>query len=384
MNEILHYYIKVILKFVFHVFWIFPVKSKRVTLLNELSYSFGDNLKYFAIYLNRHRPGKYEIVFPVRETDKKYTEEYIYVKPLSLRYFYYLLTSEVIITNAGGTSYLPLRSSQKLISTWHGGGPYKKSGTDVIKGKWYIKESRLYANQIDFILSSCKYQTEEEFPAQLIPRKRCVNCGMPRNDIFFQKDEGARDKVREEFGVPEETKIVMYAPTFRSDAGYGAAHIYQNVDMELNYSRVISALEERFGGDWVFAVRLHPKLRDVKIENPSIINWTGYPDIQELLYTADVVISDYSSLVWDFSFTLRPCFLFTKDLEKYERERGFYMPSSMWPFAIAHDNDEMERNILEFNEEKYIQAVKQHHIDSGSFETGHACQKLLSLIESGR
>ena len=102
--------------------------------------------------------------------------------------------------------------------------------------------------------------------------------------------------------------------------------------------------------------------------------------MQELLYAANVVITDYSSLMWDFSLTGRPCFLYADDLDDYERERGFYMPSSQWPYPIARNNDELEKNILGFDCGLYRQAVREHHKVCGSYEQGRACETVLRII----
>ena len=86
--------------------------------------------------------------------------------------------------------------------------------------------------------------------------------------------------------------------------------------------------------------------------------------------------------MWDYSFTYRPVFLYAPDIERYENERGFYMPVSEWPYPIAHDNDEMKNNILNFDDKSYIERVKQHHVVAGSYETGRACEKVAELINA--
>ena len=75
-----------------------------------------------------------------------------------------------------------------------------------------------------------------------------------------------------------------------------------------------------------------------------------------------------------------PVFLYAPDIETYERERGFYMPVSEWPYPIAHNNEEMRKNILEFDETEYVERVKAHHIACESYETGYACKIVMDLI----
>ena len=92
----------------------------------------------------------------------------------------------------------------------------------------------------------------------------------------------------------------------------------------MDIERLIANLNKRFGNNkWEIGIRLHPKLKDVELDIKNIINLTRYPDIQELLYSADILITDYSSLMWDFSLSKKPCFIYADDLDEYERTHGF-------------------------------------------------------------
>ena len=113
-----------------------------------------------------------------------------------------------------------------------------------------------------------------------------------------------------------------------------------------------------------------------------IINASQYPDIQELLCAADILITDYSSCIWDFSFTFKPCFIYAPDLKKYQDEQGFYTPIEDWPFPLAKTNQQLMENIIVFDDEKYKQAVKKHHADLGSYETGTACEQFCRAVFS--
>ena len=103
--------------------------------------------------------------------------------------------------------------------------------------------------------------------------------------------------------------------------------------------------------------------------------------MQELLCAADILITDYSSCMWDFSLMYKPCFIYATDIDQYKQERDFYTPMSEWPFPIATNTDELINNILNFNQEEYVEKVKQHHKALGSFEDGHACERVCKLIE---
>ena len=104
--------------------------------------------------------------------------------------------------------------------------------------------------------------------------------------------------------------------------------------------------------------------------------------MQELLLAADVLVTDYSSSVWDYSFTFRPCFLYATDLDSYGTERSFFVDIHEWPFPLTTDNGELEQAIRSFEETAYRKAVTDHHSMMGSFETGNATKTVCEFIES--
>ena len=104
--------------------------------------------------------------------------------------------------------------------------------------------------------------------------------------------------------------------------------------------------------------------------------------MQELLWVSDILMTDYSSSMWDFSLTYKPCFLFATDLKEYQNERDFYSDIHTWPFILAENNDELNEKILSYNDEEYRQAVKKYHEDMGSYEKGSACKQITDVIMS--
>lgn len=377
---IIRYLKKRAIRVILHVFWLFPVDRKKVFLLNELSYTYGDSLKYIDMYIRTHNEKCLKKVFAIKNGYDAPSDDII-VRPNTVAYFKEILTSGTIITNAGGISYLPKRKGQRIINTWHGGGPYKKTSLDVYSNFWYRREIKLNSNNIDYILSSCRYFTEIEAKSMGFDEEKCIPVGLPRNDILFGENPGIVKKVRDALLIPESKKFILYAPTYRSDGGQSTSKMISNY-IDLDVDMLLSALNERYGCEWVCGIRLHPKLTDVDMSDINVIDCTSYPDMQELLCCADAIITDYSSLMWDYSFTYRPVFLYAPDIEKYEKERGFYMPVVEWPYPIAYNNDEMRDNILNFDEKSYIDCVKQHHVASGSYETGRACEKVVEIINA--
>lgn len=380
MNFFIHYSIKVLLRFFLRIFYIYPVKKNRVFFLNELSFTYGDSLKYVCEYLKDNYSEKYELIFPCKNEISVLGVNII--KPMSLKYFKLLLTSKFVIINAGGVSYVPIRKAQTVISTWHGGGPYKKTGTEVFDNVWTVKEAKMHANNVDYIMSSCKVCSEQEFKSMGIPLEKCLASGTPRVDVLFSEHTEIVKKVHEKYGIAEDTKIVLFAPTFRTDmSNINIGNIYQNSEIDIDYEAVVNAFEKRFGGKWCFAIRLHPKLKNVQFSE-DIYNFTTYDDMQELLATVDAVITDYSSLMWDYSFTGKPCLLYATDIDEYEKTRGFYISYKRWPFPLATSNDELVDVIQNFNCDEYAKNVERHHLEAGSYEKGYACETIVDIINN--
>ena len=120
---------------------------------------------------------------------------------------------------------------------------------------------------------------------------------------------------------------------------------------------------------------------EIKLEN--VINVTRYDDIQELLAISDILISDYSSLMFDFTITKRLCFLYVPDLEEYQsKDRKLYFNVKELPFKIAKSNDELIDKIVNFSNEEYNKSLELFLNKIGSYENGKASQKIAELIKN--
>lgn len=294
------------------------------------------------------------------------------VKFHTLSYFYNILTSNIYITN-NSVPCLPFRKSQLVISTWHGGGAYKRVGSASSEWDAYqATQKRLSANCTTLFVSSSKKFTEVMSYSFYIGEKKFCPIGMPRNDMFFNADliSNARKKVRKNYSVHNDCKIVLYAPTYRKKGEIN--------QLSLNPQTIMTALEEKFGDKFLFLLRGHYHASIVY--DDIIVDASNYPNMQELLCAADVLISDYSSCIWDFSFTYRPCFLFVPDLIKYENERDFYIPINEWGFPVAETEDELLSAINKFELPVFVKNMNKHHTFLGSYEQGTATNSLCNII----
>ena len=388
MDELKRYAKKVAIRTFLYPLRLLPVKKNRVFLTNDLSHKYGGNPKYVAEYLRSVYADQMEIIFAVKrpeDYDALRSKGIQTVKFNSLRYFVKAMTSKVFLTNSGGYSYLPLRKGQYAINTWHGGGAYKKCGTDMYNNsRIFRRDLWLQGKQTSAFLSTCQRFTEEFSRCMIVPKEVFWGIGMPRNDMLIHPDEALRQKIREKLGLAQEEKLILFAPTYRKpEDNYFRDSVAISYGVDSN--RVVKAMEQRFGGKWKFAVRYHPNVVNRQdLQDNGVLDLTDYEDMQELLLAADAMINDFSSSMWDFMLTGKPSFLFAVDLEHYIATTQVYSPVSGWPFPKAVDNDQLEKNILEFNEEDYAAACKRHYEDLGGCETGEAtklvCQRIYDVM----
>jgi CDP-glycerol glycerophosphotransferase len=227
----------------------------------------------------------------------------------------------------------------------------------------------------DYVISGCEKFTYYFSKSWDIPKDKFLPIGLPRNDIFFNNYDDYRNKIKNIYKIDKNKKILLYAPTFRGEFGFTHREFNSLLDIE----KLLDVLKSRFESDFVCLYRAHHcAMEDTKLHN--IISVSDYPDMQELLCATDVLITDYSSSIWDFSFMFKPCFIFAPDLKNYRATQGFYLPIEEWPFPLSITNEELFNNIHSFNNEEYINDVKKHHNNLGSYETGHATEQFCNIL----
>ena len=384
MRDNIKLLIKYIMRFILHIYWIFPVNNKRIFFMSTMGKNYSCNPKY--IYKNIIKDEKFknsEIIWCFlnpKEINEEFDDNVKVIKKGNyLQYFYYLLTSRVIIYNCGGFSYAPIRKKQLLIETWHGGGAFKNVGLTVDNKSQSSKKGIIIASkQISLFLSSCELATNTVIRKSMAYKGKVLKCGMPRNDILVNQDEEIKNEVRKKLNLDSSTRIVLYAPTFK-----GNEHKAINIDLKyetINPELIKKLLEKKFGCRWKFAMRGHQYANDNFLDGADY-NWSNYPDMQELLLIADVLITDYSSSIWDFAIMKKMCLLYVPDFSNYkENERGFITSFDKWPGIPVYSNDEFEKVIMNYDRNMYINKVENFIKYSNSFEKGIACEQVKEYI----
>lgn len=374
LNKDLIQYIATILTRTFaRFFWLFPVDNNKVMFTSFVGKQRSCNPLYIQRYLDLKYHNKFKFVWDLRIINAASSETKI-VKFLSFKHFYHFCTSKVIIDNGGMPTYMPKRKNQYMINTWHGGGAYKDSSNSK-SSKCRLKLEKYKSENTDLVLSSNKRFTEQVIPDIVLNYKgEIMPCGCPRNDIFFSSAiKKTREKICKQYNISDDKFIVLFAPTFRN------SRLHSRFSDSIPWENILQDIRQRFHKEPIAMFRAHNFMS--QYDAGKVIDATAYPDMQELLCAADILISDYSSTIWDFSLMKKPCFLYCPDLDYYMNDdRGTYTPIETWPGILCRTNEELEQAILHFDEAEYVKKVEKHHRDLGSYETGHACEMVCKRI----
>jgi CDP-glycerol glycerophosphotransferase len=327
----------------------FPAALKRPLRTNAIfceswhgkQYSDSPRALYDALRARDYDPA--DVTWSLRDTMAPIPGDPAIAQYNSLAYYSSLATSGMIAVNDALPAWFQRRPDQTVLQTWHG-TPLKRIGFDISQVKFAT------ANYQDILAAEVVKWTHLISPAPFateIMRRafrfegRILETGLPRNDLFFSAQaDDIRAAVRARLGIPDGTLAVLYAPTWRDD-DYHSRGRYR-FEMNLDLQRARAAL----GSDVVFLIRTHHLIADsVDLAGVQDFarNVSDWPDIQELYLASDVLVTDYSSVFFDFAVTGRPIIFFAYDLENYrDRLRGFYLDfDEIAPGPIVRTSDEV-------------------------------------------
>lgn len=235
---------------------------------------------------------------------------------------------------------------------------------------------------MDYVLTGSRFDTESvrrgfDF------HKEVVQVGSPRTDAMFQMEK-CRQKVVVKCHLKQESKILLYAPTYRYIKNMQGMHRTEARNIGLNYSLIRTALEAKFGGEWSILLRLHPSVAKESrrfVCEGSVVDVSAYPDSEELASACDIMISDYSSIMFEPAFVKKPVFLFATDKTEYiNHEYDFLLDYDSLPFPIAETNEELVRRIMDFDKAIYESQVAKFLSQYEVQEDGHASERAAEFI----
>lgn len=370
---------------------ILPIKKNRILftgLTGGHAYDYSCNPQYIYEYMKQNFPGQFEYVWVVSDK-RKYAflkEEGVkLVKHFTVSSFPMLLTAKVVVTNGSYAPWFPFRKGQYVINTWHGGGAYKRVENDRPDANWATrKRAEFCAGNIDLFLASCRVQEEEMIRGTYAYKGEVLRAGTPRNDKLVRGEiQEMAERVRKHYNIPDHGRIVLYAPTYRNTG----LLVEMDSDCLLKSLAQIPMLnnqaEPKKKTEWFFFSRYHRYQSadmNIHVTGENVIDVMDYPDMQELLAAADILVTDYSSCVWDYSFLKRPCFLYVPDKEEYTTKNGFYVDLDEWPFEQARNMEELVKIIAAYDKEQADKRIEEHQKALVSYEKGDCCRIIAEKI----
>ncbi len=361
----------------------YPIKNNKVFFDSFRGLGYLCNPKYIADKLLQ-KDDNVDVVWDITDdANLEFPKEIRTVKRDSPEFYREYYSSRVVVTNMSSVKALKKNVGQYYINTWHGTGPFKKVGKFVYDRNNDTAAYDLMKQEyeyVDLALAACdqcivNHRQAFEYIGDI------KKWGYPRNDIFFVDPKPIQQKVFKRLGIDPAKRLVLYAPTFRYSIRKGIKSISEVYNVDL--MQVAQSLSDRFDTQFEVVVRFHQYIyreNDVSGYFRNFIDATLYPDMQELLVAADVLITDWSSSIWDYSLTKKPIFLYFNDSEEAEWENGFYVEPDDLPYPKGHTTDELCSAIETFNQEIYDTSVQSFLSRYNSYDDGHASERVAERI----
>ncbi|WP_051302052.1 CDP-glycerol glycerophosphotransferase family protein [Salibacterium aidingense] len=373
-----------------------------------LNTSIDKQLIIFESNLGRNYSGNPKAIYErmvERSLDEEYTIVWIFEEPEkyqlpgkakvikrnSIPYFYYMARAGFWVMDCRQPRVFVKRKGTTYIQAWHG-TPLKKLGLDLeaihMAGSQSLKK---YKNNVrkdtqrwDYLISQNRYSTKI-FSRAFNFYNNILETGYPRNDALVRQDTEARvQEIKKKFHLPLDKKIILYAPTWRDNQYYSKGNYRFDMKLDLEF------LQEELGDDYIFLLKMHYLV-------VNQLNAEAYPDfayeapseadIQELFLAADILITDYSSVMFDYSVLQRPMIFFAYDLEEYRDSlRGFYFDyEKEVPGPIVRNNRELAEAVHHVTDnaracrQKYEAFLEKFN----PLDDGRASDKVIALLQKG-
>lgn len=371
-NLLIQRFYKYILSNTFKFIGIFIKTDDRLILFNGHGRKFNDSPKKIYDYLIKNGLYKdYKIVWALDEPEKYDIPFATKVKMDTLKYFIIALKAKYWVSCVNIERGLKFKKKQTIyLNTWHG-IPIKKIGNAVNNRRDFD-----FSN-IDIFCCSGDYEREIYIRDFNVLEEKLIFSGLPRNDQLYNVSIKDIERYKKKLNLPLDKKVILYAPTWRDSKNFGKTYnLAPPVDIEY--------LQSKLQDKYVLLMRTHPytnKLMGINFNN-FIRDFSEYPNINELLIVADILVSDYSATIFDFSILERPIICFAYDYDEYSRERGLYLDlENEFPGGIIKTQEDLVERIITLDyeiESIKIAEFKRKYIQTNGNATEICVNELLS------
>jgi len=349
-----HRIVKKLCKAVFLFCSCLPPKRKLILFESYSGKQYSCNPRAMYEYMLQNGMD-FQMVWSV---NKNYTAQFDkgnipYVKKFSIRWFILLARAQYWVTNSRMPLWLPKPRHTIYIQTWHG-TPLKKLAGDMKEvhmpgttTEKYKDSFHREAQNWDYLLSPNVYSTEI-FKRAFQFQKTVVEAGYPRNDfLYVNNNSKAIDTLKKQNGLPIDKKIILYAPTWRDDQFYSKGRYKLDLQLDLNL------LQKQLGSEYIILLRMHYLVAeqfDLEPYKGFVYDFSKHVDINDLYLLSDLLITDYSSVFFDYANLKRPIIFYTYDIDSYrDKLRGFYFDlETEAPGPVVMNTEEVLEEILRF------------------------------------
>jgi teichoic acid ribitol-phosphate primase len=294
-------------------------QRERVVLATSNGTNLDGNLRCIAAEMRARKPPLPVVVFA-------------YNKQAGVRRFvgdmvaaYHIGTARLFVVDDYffATSVVGARPGSATVQVWHACGAFKNMGLSRHDRRTLMKrrapDPAAFSRNYNMFLASSKRTAECYAEAFGQPLEKFVcDLGIPRTDILFGHEPSAQETIKRKLRIPTDRKVILYAPTFRGSVA--SARSPNNLDLP--------TLQRVLGRDHVVLLRRHPHARSATRLEPDlggfVIDASDYPEVNELMLISDILVTDYSSVIFEFALLNRPIAMFAPDLPEHEADRGFY------------------------------------------------------------
>ncbi len=373
-----------------NIFTKLPIKNNTVLYESFLGKNYSDSPKSIFKFLLENESRNLKHVWVINDKDLvKYEKDFKnknvkIIQRFSWQYFYYATVSKYFVLNMRQPKWLYKKSEQIILSTWHG-TPLKKLVFDMDNvtsaNKNYKKDFYNQSRNWDYLIAANKYSENIFESAFMFPKEKILTYGYPRNDILSNHSKKYKEQIKQDLGLPDSKKVILYAPTWRDDEFHSAGKYKFKLQLDLE------RLSRELGEEYIIVLRMHYFISDnidLTGYEEFAYDFSKYNDINDLYIASDILITDYSSVFFDYSILRKPILFYTYDLEKYKNMlRGFYIDVTKdLPGPLLLSNDEVINSIKNIDDinENYKNKYNQFYNKFCYLEDGKASERVVKTV----
>lgn len=366
-----------------------PCEKNMVLFISFHGRGYSDNPKAIYEYL-RKQNSDLKYIWAIKNHKQKniQIEGAKVIEYFSIPYFYYLARSKYWVVNCKLPTYILKKENQVYLQTWHG-TPLKRLAHDIVLDN---KDTTFYRSKMsaeemyntydedvrkyNYMISPNPYSTKVFKSAFRINEERLIETGYPRNDILVNSTNDQIVRIKERLGLPKDKKVILYAPTWRDNSYVIEGYTFK---LQVDFRK----WQEALGEEYIVVFKPHYLIIndfDIKAFEGFVYEASATSDIAELYLISDLLITDYSSVFFDYAILNRPMYFYMFDLDEYASElRGFYFDIyETLPGPIVQNENDLLAQIKNSNFD--YDRLKKFNQEFNEFHDGQCAKKVCDIL----